>query len=249
MALKWAMLKCPFAAVVLGLAVTTQQVSSQETRPFTVETVAEGLEVPWAMAWDPTGRLLVTERPGRVRAIRDGKLLEKPVFEVDDIRTGGGGEIGLMGICLHPEFASNGFLYVAYGDKKEKDVRVVRLKQSATGSISEDKVIVKGVPASANHAGCAIKFGPDKKLYITCGEAFRRQLAIDMNSLGGKTLRVNDDGSIPDDNPFVGDKRARAEIWSFGHRNAQGMDWNEAGVMFQSEHGPSGEVGTGAMTR
>jgi glucose/arabinose dehydrogenase len=228
---------------------------------YTVEVVASGLQVPWDLAWDHTGRMLITERTGKIRVVKDGKLLDESLFTVDDIRTGG--EIGLMGMCLHPDFKNNGYIYVAYGHRgatpTEADVRVMRLKE-ANGKVSVDKVILTGLPAApaavrknnsgkestsgSNHAGCSVRFGPDGKLYISMGERFEGKLAQDMNSLGGKILRVNDDGSIPKDNPFVGKEGVRGEIWAYGVRNPQGIDWQPGtGKMFESEHGPSGEKG------
>jgi glucose/arabinose dehydrogenase len=155
-----------------------------------------------------------------------------------------------MDLQLHPQFASNGLLYLAFGHV-DGDVRVVRYRfvarppgQMGPGvppeTLAEDRVIIAGVPAAVNHAGCRMAFGPDAKLYITTGEAFRKELAQDPLSLGGKTLRLNDDGTVPTDNPFVGVAGVRPEIWSLGHRNAQGIAFQPGtGVMFQTEHGPS----------
>ncbi|HYE01795.1 MAG TPA: PQQ-dependent sugar dehydrogenase [Phycisphaerales bacterium] len=224
-----------------------------------MEVVAEGLEVPWDIVFLPDGRMLVTERPGRVRVIdAKGVLRAEPLHTVPNVKTARG-EIGLMGMCLHPAFANNGYVYLAYGHT-DGDVRVDRytlaIRPVSDGSrppletLAGATPILKGIPASVNHAGCRVGFGPDGKLYITAGEMFKKELAQDLTSLGGKTLRVNDDGSIPEDNPFAGPehraKGVRPEIWSYGHRNAQGMDWQPgSGRMFQSEHGPSGEAGHG----
>ncbi len=209
---------------------------------FNAETFVEGIEVPWAIAFLPDGSMLFTERAGRVRIVKDNMLDEKPVYEVPGLWTGGG-EIGLMGLCLHPEFKDNGFVYISYGYRPDKDIRVERFVYK-DGGFTDGTVIIKGFPAAANHAGCKVAFGPDKKLYITVGERFRKELAQDMSSLGGKILRLNDDGSIPEDNPFVGKDGSRPEIWAFGARNPQGLDWHpETGVMFDTEHGPSGEPG------
>lgn len=217
-------------------------VPAADMSTYAVETVATGLRVPWAFAWTSPDRMLVTERGGAIRVVQDGKLLDKPIHEVADVRTGRGGEIGLMGMCVHPEYAGNKYIYIAYAST-ERDVRVVRLKDTGDALI-EPKVIIDGIPARMNHAGCRPAFGPDGKLYITTGESYNKKLAQDMTSLGGKTLRLNDDGSIPDDNPFYGQEGKRAEIFSFGHRNAQGIDWQAgSGLMFQSEHGPSGSDG------
>lgn len=207
---------------------------------YAVETVVEGVEVPWALAWTSPTRLLFTERPGRVRVVEDGKLLAEPLYTVPDIVQRRAGEIGLMGITVHPDYAKNKFVYIAYGSS-EKDVRVVRLVDTGS-TLSEPTVILKGIPAASNHAGCCLAFGPDGKLYVTAGDSTNRTLAPDLSSLAGKILRLNDDGSVPADNPFVGKQNARSEIWTYGHRNPQGLAWQPGtGVLFESEHGPTGD--------
>ena len=124
-------------------------------------------------------------------------------------------------------------------------MRVVRYRETETG-LTDRKVIIENIPAAQYHAGCRLRFGPDGKLYITTGDATKRELAQKLDSLAGKTLRFNDDGTVPSDNPFVGQQNARPEIWSYGHRNAQGMDWQPGtNLMFQTEHGPSGFDGPG----
>lgn len=211
---------------------------------FKVETVIANLEVPWSIVWAPDGRMFFTERPGRVRVYENGKVRPEPVFAVPDVEQTG--ESGLMSIALHPQFASNHLLYLAYAYKADETrVRVVRYRESSTG-FTEPKVIIENIPAARYHAGCRIRFGPDGKLYMTTGDATDRALAQRLDSLAGKTLRLNDDGTVPQDNPFVGQANARPEIWSYGHRNAQGMDWQPgSNLMFQSEHGPSGFDGPG----
>ncbi|MCC6329885.1 MAG: PQQ-dependent sugar dehydrogenase, partial [Acidobacteria bacterium] len=175
---------------------------SADNEKFRVETVAEGLEVPWAFAWLPSGDMLFTERPGRVRIIQKGKLRAEPVFVVPDVEPSG--ESGLMDISLHPSFPSNGYVYLAYAYNSDgKHVKVVRYKYS-NGSFTDPKVIIEGIPASPNHAGTRARFGPDGKLYVTTGDSTDWELAQDNSSLAGKTLRLNDDGSVPKDNPFVG---------------------------------------------
>ncbi|HWP42677.1 MAG TPA: PQQ-dependent sugar dehydrogenase, partial [Blastocatellia bacterium] len=116
-----------------------------------------------------------------------------------------------------------------------------------TGSgLTDRRVIIENIPAARFHAGTRLRFGPDGKLYITTGDAGQRQLAQRLDSLAGKTLRLNDDGTVPQDNPFAGREGARPEIWSYGHRNAQGLDWQPGtGLQFQTEHGPSGFDGPG----
>ncbi len=226
--------------------VTTQATNgvSAASVKFRVETVASGLEVPWAFAFLPGGDALVTERPGRVRIIEKGKLRSEPVHTVADVEPSS--ESGLMDLSLHPKFTENKFLYIAYAYRGDGNrVRIVRFKFDGNKFI-EPKTIIQDIPAAPNHAGTRARFGPDGKLYVTTGDATNWNLAQKLDSLAGKTLRLNDDGSVPADNPFVGQKSARPEIWSYGHRNAQGLAWSPAeNLMFQTEHGPSGFEGKG----
>jgi aldose sugar dehydrogenase len=218
--------------------------SSGSAVSFRVETVVSGLQVPWSIVWTPDGRMIFTERPGRVRVYANGQLRVEPLFTVPDVEPSG--ESGLMGLALHPQFETNHLLYLSYAYKGDRQrVRVVRYRESP-GGLTDRKVIIEDIPAAPFHAGCRIRFGPDGKLYITTGDATERDLAQKLESLAGKTLRVNDDGTVPSDNPFVGQANARPEIWSYGHRNAQGMDWQPGtNLMFQTEHGPSGFDGPG----
>ena len=219
--------------------------SSQANVQFKVEKVIGGLQVPWSIVWAPDGRMIFTERVGSVRVFEKGNLRPDPLYRVPDVEPTG--ESGLMSVALHPQFSTNHFLYLSYAYKSAGGilVRVVRFRESADG-LTDRKVIIEDIPAAQFHAGCRIRFGPDGKLYITTGDATDRQLAQQLNSLAGKTLRLNDDGSVPTDNPFVGQQNARPEIWSYGHRNAQGLDWQpQTNLMFQTEHGPSGFDGPG----
>lgn len=211
---------------------------------FKVETVVGHLEVPWSIVWAPDGRMLFTERAGRVSVYENGKLRPEPLFTVPDVEPTG--ESGLMSIALHPQFASNRLLYLSYAYKGDgQRVRVVRYRETPAG-LSDRFVIIENIPAAQFHAGCRLRFGPDNKLYITTGDATRRELAQRLDSLAGKILRLNDDGTIPADNPFVGQQNARPEIWSYGHRNPQGIDWQPGtSLLFETEHGPSGFDGPG----
>jgi len=227
-----------------GEVETTQQQSAPGQVSFRVETVVGNLQVPWSMVWAPDGRMFFTERVGRVRIYENGKLQPQPLFTVPDVEPTG--ESGLMSIALHPEFSSNRLLYLSYAYKGDgQRVRVVRYRETPNG-LSERKVIIDNIPAAQFHAGCRLRFGPDGKLYITTGDATERALAQQLDSLAGKTLRLNDDGTVPSDNPFVGQPNTRPEVWSYGHRNAQGLDWQPGtNLMFQTEHGPSGFDGPG----
>ncbi len=222
-----------------------QSAAEDAAKGFRVETVIGNLEVPWSIVFAPDGRMFFTERPGRVRVFENGKLRPEPVAVIPDVEPSG--ESGLMGLTLHPRFAQNHFLYLAYAYKsgREQLVRVVRFRESAA-SLADRKVIIENIPAAQFHAGTRMRFGPDGKLYITTGDATTREIAQRLDSLGGKVLRLNDDGTTPSDNPFVGQKDVRPEVWSYGHRNPQGIDFQPStNLMFETEHGPSGFDGPG----
>ncbi len=237
-------LGCSNAPPTGGLDNTVFTLPDEPNVKLRVETVATGLEVPWAFAWLPNGDMLFTERPGRVRIIEGGQLKAEPVYIVPDVEPSS--ESGLMDISAHPSFSSNRYIYIAYAYRGDgKQVKIVRFKFT-DNKFTEPEIVIENIPAAPNHAGTRARFGPDGKLYITTGDATKWDLAQDMASLAGKTLRLNDDGSVPGDNPFVNQKGARPEIWSLGHRNAQGLAWQPGtGLMFQTEHGPSQFEGRG----
>lgn len=200
---------------------------------FEIQTVVTGLEVPRSIAFTSPDRMLVTERPGRLRVILSGQLVEKPLYTFTDISSKA--EEGLMGLAIDPDYENNHFIYLSYAYPADKGlhVRVVRFVDM-NDMLTEETVIFDYLPAAQYHAGCRIAFGPDGKLYVTVGDATERGLAQDTGLYNGKILRMNSDGSIPVDNPFSG-----SAIWSYGHRNPQGIDWDSQGNMYSSEHGPS----------
>jgi quinoprotein glucose dehydrogenase len=201
-----------------------------------VQVWIDDLEIPWSLVFLPDGRALVSERPGRIRLIKDGKL-EKGSY-ADIIEVSHVGEGGLMGLAFHPEFPDKPYIYAMHTYRKDRKLynRVIRLKDLGDKGVM-DKVIIDDIPGGRFHNGGRIAFGPDGMLYITTGEVFKPELAQDLNSLGGKILRVTPEGEIPKDNPFKG-----SPIYSYGHRNPQGLAWHpETKDLFESEHGPSGE--------
>lgn len=215
----------------------TNPVSKSED--YSIEVFAENLSVPWSIAWTDKDRMLVNERPGRIRIIQNGKLQDTPLLEVKEISTGS--EEGLMGLAIDPDYSQNKFIYISYAyGKGDLSIKVVRYKDNGN-SLSDEMILIDKIPGAKNHAGCRLKFGPDGKLYITTGDATDRQIAQDLKNLGGKILRLNSDGSIPEDNPFP-----NSPVWSYGHRNPQGIDWYPGtSIMYETEHGPSGFDGPG----
>lgn len=197
-----------------------------------VETIVEGLEVPWDIAFLPEGGMLVTERTGHVvRVDEDGSKHEIPVPGVRQ-----GGEGGLLGLVLHPEFETNKFVYLymsAPGSAGETTNRIVRYAFDGE-TLVQDKIIIEGIPGAVYHDGGRMEFGPDGMLYVTTGDATRAQIAQDLQSLGGKILRLTPEGGPASGNPFG------TRVYSYGHRNPQGLAWDSAGRLWESEHGRSG---------
>jgi glucose/arabinose dehydrogenase len=210
---------------------------------FKADVVANNLRAPWAIKFLPDGRVIFTEREGRVRIIENNKLLPEPALTVSDIKSWS--KMGLMGLVLDPDFAANHFVYTAeaHGVNDQQDgnwVRVVRYREDANKLI-EPKVLIDQIPAFHNHAGGRLLFGPDGKLYITTGDADLPLFTQRLDTLHGKILRLNSDGSIPADNPFVNRKDANPAIWSYGHRNSQGICFQPGtGDLYETEHGPDG---------
>jgi aldose sugar dehydrogenase len=207
------------------------------TVPFSVEVVAEGLEVPWSIAFLPGGDALVTERPGRVRLLRGGALQPQPVATVAIAPSSEG---GLLGIAAHPDFASNRqlYLYVTTEDGGRAQNRVERWTLSEDhASATFERVIFGNIPSATYHDGGRLRFGPDGMLYVGTGDARDPDLSQSSRSPAGKLLRLTPDGQVPADNPFPG-----SPVFLLGIRNTQGWDWKDASTLYVTDHGPSGDT-------
>jgi glucose/arabinose dehydrogenase len=201
---------------------------------FLVETYVRNLVVPWGMAFAPDGRLFITERPGRVRIVSNNQLLETPALTLDDVSASG--ESGLLGITLHPNFATNRQVYVVYTARVDGRIvnRLARYRE-VNNTLAERAVLFDDIPAASNHDGSRVKFGPDGFLYMTMGDAAVASLAQDLGSYAGKIFRLRDDGTSAPGNPFS------SPIFSYGHRNPQGIDFHPlTNELWETEHGPTG---------
>jgi glucose/arabinose dehydrogenase len=210
---------------------------------YKITEIAKGLDHPWSMAFLPDGSILVTERPGRLRLIKGGLLLAQAIAGVPPVHTGS--QAGLFDIVLHPNFQQNSLVYLSYasGTTESNDTQVARARFDGT-SLQDLKVIFKAFPLkdTDNHYGGRMAFLPDGTFALTIGEGFEyREKAQDLTSDWGKTVRLKDDGSVPPDNPFAGQPSVRPEIYSWGHRNEQGLTYDaQSGRLYETEHGPHG---------
>ncbi len=198
---------------------------------FGVQTLVTGLQIPWSLAFTPDGRLLISERPGRVRVYQNGALLPEPALTLTDVFTRD--ESGILGLAVHPDFATNHFVYLVYTANGPRGAiaRLMRFRE-LDNRLAEGVVLLDDVPASNIHNGSRVKFGPDRRLYVTFGDVARPSLAQDAASLNGKILRLNDDGTSAAGNRF------NSPVYSLGHRNPQGIDWHPvSGDLWETEHG------------
>ena len=216
---------------------------------YRITTVAEGLVNPWGMAFLPNGDLLVTERPGRLRIVRQGALLPTPVAGVPAVVARGQG--GLLDITLHPQFASNRTLYLSFskpiGENNAATTAIVRATFENDQLTNVREIFVAETRGAPGHFGSRFAWGPDGKLYFSVGDRqvppagnLEAHPAQDVSNHHGTINRVNDDGSIPADNPFAGQAGKQGSIWSYGHRNPQGLTFDTEGNLWSTEHGPQG---------
>jgi len=224
-----ALIAAALASISFSLAAPAQ---SQDIK---VETALQGLEFPWSLNFAPDGELYVTERPGKMFRIDLRKNKVFPIGDVPKVRAQG--EAGLLGMALDPKFSDNATVYICYSTHDENgnpSNRVSRFQLEAD-RLSNEKILIDGLPGATYHNGCRVIVAPDgRHLFFSMGEAGRAQQAQSLDYLGGKIFRINLDGSIPEDNPFKG-----SPIWTTGNRNPQGLRFRPGTDEFWStEHGP-----------
>jgi glucose/arabinose dehydrogenase len=216
-------------------APVTDTVTTSDGVRIGVQTLITNVQIPWALAFAPDGRLFFTERPGRVRVVQNGALLAQPALTLPDALDGGEG--GVLGLALHPAFAQNRLVYLAYTRVRQDGStvnRIMRYRESSN-TLTQSTVLLDDITASSGHDGARVRFGPDGKLYVTFGDAGVPDYAQNLAVYAGKILRLNDDGTTPADNPFG------SPVWSWGHRHPQGIDWHPTtGDMWATEHGNIG---------
>ena len=234
---------------LLLLQIVLPAVGAQRLEPvdgdesgFRAVTISEGLEHPWSVAFLPDGRMLVTERPGRLRVIKDGKLDPRPVAGLPEITASGQG--GLLDIVLHPDYQQNGWLYfsyVAFGTGG-MGTRVARARLDGMQLHDLELLFQQNIGSmSGRHFGSRLLFDREGFLYITVGERGDQRRAQRLNDHAGSVIRLHDDGRIPQDNPFLSRADAAPEIFSYGHRNPQGIALHpQTGEVWLHEHGPQG---------
>ena len=208
-----------------------------------VSVVATGLANPWSLAFLPNGDMLVTERPGRLRIIKNGVLDARPISGVPAVRAAVLG--GLLDVALHPKFAENGFVYLGYSKPGENNLATTALARGRLNGMALEEVkdifVANTWSASTTNFGGRIAFDRQGLVYFTVGERQEQDRAQKGDDHGGKVIRLRDDGSVPPDNPFVGKAGYKPEIYSLGHRSPQGLALNpETGAIWENEHGPLG---------
>lgn len=230
------------AAAATPAKTRAQGTSTGSKQSARLVTLTTGLEQPWSMAFLPDGRILITERPGRLRVVANGRLEPRPLEGVPRVAATGQG--GLLDVCLHPRFAQNRVLYLSYSaEGPGGNATTVARAEWAEGGLRNVTTIFEALPRASGglHFGSRIAFDRAGLMYVTTGERYNKPRAQDLGDLGGKVVRLRDDGTVPPDNPFVGKAGARAEIFTWGHRNPQGLAVHpETGKVWEVEHGPRG---------
>jgi len=247
------MIRAIVASAAVGIVLLSgnlsagQDVFKSAFHDFRLTTVADGLVNPWSMAWLPSGDMLIGERPGRLRIVRDGGLLPDPVPGVPAVFAEGQG--GLFDVLPHPDFASNRLLYLSYARPMgEGSTTAVIRGRFENDRLTDIEDVFEAKTAGRGHYGGRLAWDRDGFLFLTVGERMAPSTgdlsahpAQDLSNHHGVTIRLHDDGRVPADNPFVGQEGALPDIWSYGHRNPQGLAIHpETGDVWINEHGPQG---------
>ena len=227
----------------VGTTPPAPSVIESEEHRFAVVTVADGLSHPWGLAFLPGGDLLVTERPGRLRVVRDGRLVEREIEGVPRVNSRRQG--GLLDVALHPDFETNSLVYLSYSGNGQGGANTEVARGRLVGDRIEDlEVIFRARPKTRGslHYGSRLLFAPDGTLFITLGERYQgMEQAQDPFDHLGTVVRLNDDGTIPADNPFADGEGGAPEVYSYGHRNVQGIALRPTDdAIWTHEHGPKG---------
>lgn len=233
------------AFVLLNCTPEPEAQVANADRSYSLEQVVTSTDIPWGMAWLPTGELLFTEKSGALWVVENGEMREQPVNGLPEIHVAGQG--GLLDIELHPDYENNGWIYISHsspeGGGEGGNTQIIRGKL-IKNTLSQVEVLYKGVPNTARgvHFGSRLEFDDEGYLFFSIGDRGNRDVnPQDITRDAGKVYRIHDDGRIPADNPFVNEAGAKAAIYSYGHRNPQGMAKNPyTGKIWEHEHGPRG---------
>lgn len=244
--LKWSLLvavSCSAIACVMS-GFSEQDPIKSEKLTFNMEIIETGINVPWGMEFLPNGDILVTEKSGQIKVIRNGKVQEQEITGVPKVYARGQG--GLFDLQLHPKYAENGWIYISYSapnpDGNGGMTHIMRAKLKGN-ALTDQEVLFKGAPytTSGVHFGGRMEFGKDGYLYFSIGERGEKEKAQSLETYNGKVYRIKDDGTIPTDNPFYNTPGAIKAIYSYGHRNPQGLRLHpQTGELWETEHGPMG---------
>lgn len=222
------------ALLLMGCNNRSESQTRGENLQIDTANILTGLHVPWEILWGPDDHIWLTERSGIVSRVNPDNRQKITLLNIDVTEQG---ESGLLGMALHPQFPEIPFVYLVYNYSESNTIkeRLVRYTY-ASDQLSNEEILINDIQGNTYHVGSRLRFGPDGKLYMTTGDAGETSLSQNLNSLNGKLLRINDDGSIPDDNPISG-----SYVFAWGLRNSQGLDFADNGMIYSSEHGPNSD--------
>ncbi|MHC1774882.1 MAG: PQQ-dependent sugar dehydrogenase [Lentimicrobium sp.] len=226
----------PFIVLIFLLIGCSKKSESQlyvGSTTIDTTTIISGLNTPWEIFWGPDSHIWFTERLGKVSRLNPATGQRSVLLTIPDVIETG--ESGLLGLTLHPDFTDEPFVYLVYTYMSGSAMKEKLVRYTWNGlALENPEVLIDNINANTNHDGSRLTFGPDGKLYMSTGDAWTTGYSQNLNYLNGKILRINDDGSIPSDNPFPG-----KYIWSYGLRNSQGLVFSPSGILYGSEHGPN----------